>query len=121
MPYLNRAGLTENYRNNIEPARPIRYLIRRHKITCHAGQLVLFGLRDDRLHRLKILLSSGLYLDKNNGPAAVDHNQIDFPRLAGVIIRQPPEALFFKEDFAAPLTPSAEQFAVSQQFLSVQH
>ena len=121
MPDLGSAFAAEDYGDNIEAAGTICYFIGHKKVTCRFSQFSFFILRDDRLDRLKIFVCPGFYLDENNGPAAVDHNQVDFAGPAGVIISKFFQALFFEEDFAAFFTPSAEQFSISQQFPSVQH
>jgi hypothetical protein len=77
----------------------------------HSG---FFGTRDDRLDRLKGFICSGFYLDKNDSPLSIDHNQINFTAFTGKVAGQFPETFLFQKALAAFLTPSAELLSVSR-------
>jgi hypothetical protein len=120
MSDLRPAPLAKNYRNNIEAKRPVPYIMSRQKISGRPAHSGFFRSRDDRFRRLKGFVRPGFYLDKNDGPISINHNQINFTALAGEITGEFLKTFFLQKALAAFFAPSAELLLISQQLTPVQ-
>jgi hypothetical protein len=110
----------ENYRNNIETKRSVFYLMSCEKISGGPAHSGFFGSGDDRFGRPEGFVRSGFHLDKDDGPLAIDHNQINFSAPAGKVTGEFLKTFRFEKALAAFLAPSAELFSVSQELTPIQ-
>ena len=62
-----------------------------------------------------MVFGAGFYFDEDDCSVCIDHYQVNFTGLAGVVARESFQAFFEEEFFAAFFAPSAEQFLVGQQ------
>ena len=106
------------YRNNIEAVWPAINIVRKKKITRGLYHFVYFRLVDYRLRRRKFLIKPGLDLHKHNRPVAIDHNKVDFARLAGVIASERFKSFSFEKFLALPLPPFTESKPILEQLVS---
>jgi hypothetical protein len=120
MSYLRPAFLAENYRNNIESKGSVLYIMSCEKIPGGPAHSGFFGKRDSRLGRCEFLVCPGFYLDKDDGPIAIGHNQIYFSAPAGKVTGEFLKTFLFEKAFAAFFAPLAELFFVSQQLTPIQ-
>jgi hypothetical protein len=91
---------------------PILNLMDGKKITCRMAHSVHLGFVNHRLGRREILVQAGLDLDENNRMVVIDHNQVDFAGVAGVVARKCLKPFSFEEFFALPLPPFSQQLYV---------
>jgi hypothetical protein len=115
MSYLRRAFFAQYDCHHVEATRAVFDIIGGKKIACRPEHSGFLGFGDGRLGRAEILVRSGLYLDKDKRPVAIDHNQIDFTGLAGEVAGERFETFAFEELLAAFFTPSAEQLFVRRR------
>jgi len=114
------AALAECYGYNIETVWPILNPVRRKKIPRCLCHLLHLRCRNNLFRWRKLLICSGLDLDKDNRAVAIDHNKVDFTGLAGEITRKRLKPFSFEEFLALPLSPFAEQLDVCKQLISVE-
>jgi hypothetical protein len=123
MSYLLGSLFSQYYYYYVEAKWPVLDVVGGKKITCRSEHSGLLGFSDNRLRRkvshtggrTEILIRPGLDLDKDKRPVTVNHNQIDFARLAGEVASERFEAFAFEEFLAVFFTPSAEPLFISQR------
>lgn len=120
MPDLGRAFFSQYDRDYVESVRAIFYLMGGQKIpgrTDYSGPL---SAGDGRFRRAEVFVRSRLDLNKDQCAVAIDHDQVDFARLAEEIPCEGFETLAFKESLGVFLAPSAELCFVRQKDMLVQ-
>jgi hypothetical protein len=115
MSYLLGSLFSQYYYYYVEAKRAVLDVIGGKKEACRPEHPGLLGFGDNRLRRTEILVSPCLYLDKDKRAVSIDHNQVDFARLAGEVASKRFEAFMFKEFLAAFFTPSAAQLFVRRR------
>ena len=116
MFYIGAGGFVEDNRNNIKAIRAVVDIICCEKMAGGAEQPGFLGGCDRVFGGSEIGVGSCSYLDEDNRAIGVDHDQVKFAGFAGEIAGEGFEAFSFEELFATFFTPSAEVFAVGQQF-----
>ena len=106
--YLWPAFFAEHDCHHVESKRAILDIVAGKKVACRPQHPVFLGGSDRRFGLAEILVRSGFYLDKDNCPIGIDHNQVDFARLTGEVPHEHFEALASQESLAAFLAPLAE-------------
>ena len=77
VPDLRSAGRAKDYRDNIEAARAVLYIIAREEITSGFFQPGFFGRGDGILDIGEFFIGSSFDLDKDNAAVGIDHYQIE--------------------------------------------
>ena len=116
MIYFWAGGFVEDNRNNIEAIRAVVDIICCEKIAGGSEQPGFLGGCDRVFGGSEIGVGSCSYLDEYNRGVSIDHDEVELAGLAGEIACEDFEAFSFEELFASFFTPSAEVFAVGQEF-----
>ena len=120
MSYLDGPFFAQYYCDYIEANGAVLNIVSCKEITGCAVHSDFLGVGDGRLGRTKTLVRPGLYLDKDDSPVSIHHNQVDFTGPAGKVTCELFKAFTFKEPQAPFFTPSAEQLLIGQQPAFVQ-
>jgi hypothetical protein len=115
MSYLLGAFFAQHDCYYVEAKGPVLDIVSCKKIACRPEHSGFLGFSDGRLGRTEILVRSGLYLDKDKCPVAIDHNHVNFAGLTGEVASECFEAFAFEELLGAFFAPSAELFFIRQQ------
>jgi hypothetical protein len=119
MPYLLGAFFAQDDCYYVEAAGAFFDIIYGKKMACGPDHSGFFGFGDRRLGGAEILVSPGLYLDKDKRAVFIYHNQVDFAGFAGEITSEGFEAFAFEEFLAAFFAPSAAQLFARRRPASV--
>ena len=114
--YIGAGGFIKDNRNNIEAIRAVVDIIGCEKIAGGADQPGFLGGCDRVFGGSKIGVGFCSYLDEDNRAIGVDHDEVKLACLAGKVAGEGFQAFSLEELFASFFTPSAEVFAVGQQF-----
>ncbi len=120
MSDLGRAFFRQYDRYHVESVRAVLNLVRSQKISGRTDYPGPLGAGDGRLGRAEVLVRSRLDLDKDQRAVAIDHDQIDFARLAEEISRERLETFAFEESLAVLLAPAAQPRFIRQQSAIIQ-
>jgi hypothetical protein len=119
MFYLGPADLAHHDGHHVKPKGAVLYVMGSEKITGGPKKFCPLGRCDGLFGQAKTFIGFGSYLDKNDCPIAIDHDQVDLAGLAGEVAGERFEAFTFEKFLSAFFAPSAKQFAVRQQFTPV--
>jgi hypothetical protein len=120
MADLRGAFIADDDRYNIKTHRFVFDLVLLDEMLCGIADPPAFMVTDGLLCFADSLVSSGLDLDKNQTgrrTGSIHENKIDLPIFAAEIACNESIALFFKEFFAATLSPPTKFPMVSQKSL----
>lgn len=119
MLYLGGAFGGQDYRYDVESERTIVYIVGCDKVAGCFGELLSLGMRDGLLGRAEAFVGSRFDLDEHQTRIGIDHDQIDFPGIAGEIAGESLEAFCSQEFFTAFLAPSPELLHIGQESATI--
>ncbi len=109
---LRSACAAQDYRDDIEAARTVLYIIAREEISGGSFQSVFFGRCDGILDIGEFFVGLGSDLNKDDTAVGIDHDQVKFAGFTAKISSECFEPFAFEELLALLFSPSAEQFPI---------